>query len=139
MTLLQWVEDYQEIPLVGPGRIPVGPLKCDRYAQSLDREYLIPVANPTDNIWVLGIRKAHQWVYSGDFGSLAAAEQFAENWEAEIQRRDRDARAAEGYFFAQREPGISATTQKAFGLLWADRYQPQGWSIDAAFADYRNG
>nr|ABP45359.1 hypothetical protein Mflv_2882 [Mycolicibacterium gilvum PYR-GCK] len=62
-----------------------------------------------------------------------------ESWEAETQRKERDARVAEGYFYAQREVGITASTQTAFGQLWADKYHPEGWSIDAAFADYRNG
>ncbi|MCP9276568.1 hypothetical protein [Mycolicibacterium arenosum] len=78
-------------------------------------------------------------MYSGDYQSLAAAQQFAESWEEEARRRERDARVAEGYFYAQRVVGITASTQKAFGGLWAEKYQPQGWSIDEAFADYRNG
>lgn len=139
MTLLQWVDDHEEIQLAGPGRIPVGPLTCDWYAQSSDREYLIPVADPAESVSVLGIREAGHWVYSGDFQSLAAAQYFAESWEGEARRRERDARVAEGYFYAQREVGISASAQKAFGRLWAERYLPQGWSIEDAFADYRNG
>jgi hypothetical protein len=83
---LGWVRDHHE--MVQGKSLMMGPFKCDWYAQEDDREYLVPRNDPKNQVRELGIRVAAKLKFGGEFSSLEAAKQYAEEWEAEQEQAD---------------------------------------------------
>jgi hypothetical protein len=129
---LEWIENYEA--MVGwEGMSLMAPAASDQYARFGNREYYV---NQNEE----GYQKCYLTIFvaghptggGGEFSSLGPAKQHAEEYE-------RNARYAEGYYYAQLKQADTVSQQTAFGNQWAYKYADEGLTIAQAWEDYKSG